>query len=215
MQQFFETLWNEILNTSTIEWFAVVSGVLYVIFATLKKMICWLFAFISSALYIYVCYSFQMYIESWLQVFYVIMAILGWWSWKKNVNQALQPDKEILDSIDSKLSDIKTWTLKKHVIHIAIAGVLSGLFGYLFWRFTDQKNPYTDAFTTIFSLGTTFMVVQKVLENWIYWVVIDVVSIYLYSSRSLQLSAVLYFIFSILAIIGFISWYKQMKNQRG
>ena len=73
--------------------------------------------------------------------------------------------------------------------------------------------PYTDAFTTVFSLAATFMVTKKVLNNWLYWVVIDLVSIFLYMSRGLELAAVQYLLFTVLAILGWIQWRKQYKLQ--
>ena len=214
--QFFDTLWSNIVETSIIEWAAVISGILYVIFAARKQMICWLFALISSGLYIYICYSYQLYIETGLQVFYVAMAIVGWWSWKRTTDQTIvQTSADLLDGVEVAVPDIKTWSANKHAINIGIGAVITAVVGFLFMRFTDQQNPFLDAFTTVFSLGATFMVVQKVLENWLYWIIIDLAGIYLYANRGLQLSAVLYFVFTVLAIVGFVSWYRQMKNLPG
>ena len=84
--------------------------------------------------------------------------------------------------------------------------------GYLFSVYTDQANPYVDASTTVFSLVATFMVTKKVLENWVYWIIIDAVSVYLYFSRDLHLTAVLFVIFTLLAITGYVSWNKTMKT---
>jgi len=207
----FESIWVDILRTSLIEWVAVLTGVMYVILVARKMMVCWLFAIISSSLYVYLCVNLQLYIESILQVFYVGMGFYGWLMWQRD-----NASEETIDNLLEKQNtdDIKSWSLKNHVINIVVSGVVAFILGYIFDEFTDQQNPYTDAFTTVFSLGATFMVTQKVLENWLYWIVIDVMSVYLYSTRGLHLSSVLYIVFTVLAVLGFISWYKHKNRYR-
>jgi nicotinamide mononucleotide transporter len=85
--------------------------------------------------------------------------------------------------------------------------------GYIFDSYTNQENPYTDAFSTVFSLAATFMVTKKVLENWIYWIVIDAVCIYLFASRGLFLTSILFFFYTIIAVFGFVQWRRQFKLQ--
>lgn len=215
----FESIWVDILRTSWIEWCAVLTGILYVILVSRKMMLCWLFAIISSSLYVYLLINVQLYIESMLQIFYVAMAFYGWLMWQKdNASEQVSDknDDNLIDNLFEKQdgNDVKTWSLKSHLINIVASGVVAFIVGYLFKEYTDQQNPYTDAFTTVFSLAATFMVTQKVLENWLYWIVIDAVSIYLYSTRGFHLSAGLYFVYTILAVLGFISWYKHFKRYR-
>lgn len=208
-----ESFFDQLLATSFWEWLAVFLGILYVIFAARKQIICWYFAFASSALYVFICVEYQLYIESGLQLFYVAMAMVGWYSWRNT--KRVSSNVDLLDEIDiDQENDIKIWSLSKHAVNIIASGAIAASLGYFFSVYTNQANPFMDAFTTVFSLAATFMVTQKVLENWIYWVIIDLVSIYLYSSRGLQLSAVLYGIFTVLAIVGFVSWYKHFKRQR-
>ena len=184
-------------ETSLLEWAGVLTGVLYVILISYKKMVAWLFALSSSLIYVYICFSYQLYLESFLQVFYVVMAIYGWISWGKTSQESI----------------ITRWSLKKHFINILISFFVTVTLGYVFQNFTDQANPYTDAFTTTFSLAATFMVTKKVLENWIYWIIIDAVSIFLFFSRELYLTGVLFFFFAIIAMWGYIQWRKSFLNQ--
>ena len=107
-----------------------------------------------------------------------LMAIVGWFSWRKQANV----DSQELDAslgLSSSKNDVKTWPISYHLYNLAISGGVAFILGFCFDTFTDQANPYADAFTTVFSLAATFMVVRKVLENWIYWIVIDLVSIFL------------------------------------
>lgn len=195
---FFESVYQGILVTSLWEWIAVITGITYVILAALRSNWCWLFAILSSGIYVYLCIIGHLYIESVLQVFYVVMGIVGWLAWNS------EPE------IDG---EIRRWNLNSHLLNILLSGGIAFILGFCFDTYTDQANPYADAFTTVFSLAATFMVVKKVLENWIYWIIIDIVSIFLYHQRGYSLSAVLYFIFTLLAIAGFITWQKKFKLQ--
>lgn len=199
MMSFITSVWEGILATSIIEWLAVISSIIYVVLAAKRLILCWLFAFIGSCLFVYLCYVGDLYIESILQLFYVVMAIVGWISW----------NKEELDN-----SKIKKWGVNNHLFNILISGVVAFILGYIFANYTNQANPYIDAFTTCYSLSATFMVTRKVLGNWLYWIVIDIVSIYLYSQRDYNLTAVQYGIFTILAVYGFIAWRNEYKLQR-
>lgn len=191
----FDNLIEGILSTSALEWIAVCSSIIYVILAARKLIYCWLFAFISSVLYVYICFSANLYLESVLQLFYVVMAVVGFLLWNK-----------------SESEEIIKWPAKYHVINLSLSTLIALLMGYLFSVYTDQANPYVDASTTVFSLVATFMVTKKVLENWIYWIIIDAVSVYLYFSIDLHLTAVLFVIFTLLAITGYVSWNKTMKT---
>jgi nicotinamide mononucleotide transporter len=194
-----EKINQAVLNTSIWEWFAVITGLLYVILISFKKTSAWFFAIVSSLLYIYLCYSSQLFLETGLQFFYLIMGIYGWYLWTS------------VQKIDE--NRIIKWKNYHHSINIAFSTLLFISIGFIFDNYTNQANPYTDAFTTVFSLAATFMVTQKVLENWIYWIVIDVVSVYLFSSRELYMTAALFVIFTILAIVGYFKWKTLFDSQ--
>ena len=195
---FFTLLWEGIKATSIIEWLAVMSSLTYVVLAAKRIMICWWFAFIGSALFVYLCYVGHLYIESILQLFYVVMAVVGWFSWKLSKADDVQ---------------IKTWSFKNHVLNIVISGFVALILGFVFDNYTLQANPYVDAFTTCYSLSATFMVTRKIMGNWIYWIVIDLVSMHLYAQQDYYLTAVQYGIFTLLAIYGFMAWKKEYKRQ--
>ena len=196
---FITSVFEGIKATSLIEWFAVVSTIIYVILVAKRLIICWLFAFIGSGLFVYLCYEGNLYLESLLQFFYVIMAVVGWFSWKKS---------------ELKGNTIVKWKMNSHLLNIVISGVIAFILVYLFDNYTNQANPYIDAFTTLYSLSATYMVTKKILGNWIYWIIIDLVSIYLYAQRDYNLTAVQYGLFTILAVFGFFAWRKEYKTQK-
>ena len=180
-------------NWTIIESVAVFFSILYVILALKESIWCWGAAAISVILYIYICYTAQLYPETGLQVFYLFMAFYGYYQWNKN---------------DSTLQ-IQQWTITKHLLILLIGAILTFLMGFYFSLYTNAALPLVDSFTTVFSVFATYMVAKKVLGNWLYWIVIDAVSVYLYFSRDLQLTSLLFMGYTIIAIFGYFSWLKR------
>lgn len=181
-----------IIETSFWEWFAVFTSITYVVLAAKQSQWCWLFAFASSITYVWLCYDAQLYLESILQFFYVYMAFHGWFSWNKS-------------SITNE-NTIFRWKFKQHFFWLIGLGSIAIVIGFLFATFTQQAYPYVDSVVFVFSLFATFLVTKKVLENWLYWIVIDAASIFLYASRGLESSALLYVFFTGFAIYGYFQW---------
>ena len=178
-----------------IESIAVLFSILYVILAVKENIWCWGAALISVSLYIYICFSAQLYPETGLQVFYFIMAIIGYYMWNKQ-------NKE----------EIKEWSEIKHLLIILLGAILTFFMGFYFSTYTNSQMPIIDSFTTVFSIIATYMVIKKVLGNWLYWIVIDAVSVYLYFNRDLHLTSLLFIAYTIIAIFGYFSWMKKMKT---
>jgi nicotinamide mononucleotide transporter len=186
-------------STSITEWLIFISAIIYVLLAAAENIWCWLFGIISSALSVYLCYSGQLFLESGLSIFYIVIGIYGWYQWRYG-------------------SDIKTElpvtsaSLKKNLLYILIAILLWIPFGYIAQKFSTQAMPYLDAFITAFSIVATWMTAKKIIENWLYWIVIDALAILLYGFRSFYLIAFLYIIYTILAAAGYMSWRKKTKS---
>lgn len=195
---FFNVLWEGIKSTSVIEWLAVSSSIMYVILAAKRLIICWFFGFFGSLLFVYLCYVGDLYIESFLQFFYVIMAVVGWFSW---------------NNFSSNSTQIIKWQWMNHLLNFLLCGFASLMIGYIFDLFTSQANPYIDAVTTCYSLSATYMVTRKIIGNWIYWIVIDVVSVFLYAQQNYYLTAVQYGVFALLAVYGYLTWKKEYYKQ--
>ena len=180
-------------NWSIIESTAVFFSVLYVILAIKESVWCWGAAAISVILYIYICYTAQLYSETGLQFFYLLMAIYGYYQWNKNDNSL----------------KIQQWTITKHLFILLLGALLTFLMGFYFSIYTNAAMPLVDSFTTVFSVFATYMVTKKVIENWLYWIVIDAVSVYLYFSRDLHLTSLLFIVYTVIAIFGYFSWIKR------
>jgi nicotinamide mononucleotide transporter len=172
---------------------AVVFAILYLALAIKQNILCWTAWILSSCLYTFVMYSAGLYMEALLQIFYVGMGIYGWHQWL-NRNSSKQ-----------ELS-ISTWQPAKHASAVTLIFVLAYVSGLLLEKYTAAALPFLDAFTTWGAIVTTYMVANKVLENWIYWFVIDSISIYLFISRGLYFTALLFFLYLFMIVIGYRSW---------
>lgn len=198
MDKFVQIFIQGIVDTPILEWIAVATGIAYVILAARKSIWCWVFAIISSGIFMYLCISVDYILESFLQFFYVIMAIVGWVMWNRSKDDAYP---------------IVKWNLNFHVFNVGLSTVICLVLGFYFDENTDQAFPYLDSFTTVFSLAATYMVMQRVLGNWIYWIIIDIAGVFLYGAKEFYLTAVLYFAFAIIAFFGYVAWKKKFNLQ--
>ena len=183
-------------NWNVVECVAVFFSILYVILAAKESIWCWGAGAISVSLYIYICFFSKLYPETGLQVFYLFIAFSGYYHWNKK-EQSLQ---------------ISEWTIGKHLFILVIGAILTFLMGFYFATYTNAKMPIVDSFTTVFSVFATYMVAKKILGNWLYWIVIDAVSVYLYFSRDLHLTSLLFMVYTIIAILGYFSWMNKMQK---
>jgi nicotinamide mononucleotide transporter len=181
--------------TDALQWTAVVLSLCYVVLAARQSIWCWPFAFLSSSLYVFITCQASLVGESFLQLFYVFMAVFGWWKWQAPGRSEEHPP-------------LTEWSSAMHVLIIAGGLVLSLVLGLGFEHIFGSAMPYLDALTSVFSLIATFMLTRKVLSNWLYWIAIDALNVYLYWNRDLGITAGLYALYSILALWGFIQWRK-------
>ena len=196
MNDIISLLNNINFNWNIIEIIAVALSIIYVSLASRQNINCWIFAIISVSLYIYICFNAQLFPETGLQIFYLIMAVYGYLNWSKSSNNLI----------------ITNLSVGKHLLIISLGTLCAFFFGYFFTIYTSSKLPIIDSFTTVFSVIATFMLTKKILENWLYWVVIDIVSVYLYFSRELHLTSLLFILYSIIAIFGYLSWLRNSKK---
>ena len=179
---------------------AVVMAVAYLVLAIRQNIWCWAAAAISTLIYLFIMYAVRLYMESVLQLFYLAMAAYGWFQWRKHIDS-------------SKDLKVSTWPVKFHLIAIVAVLVLVFVSGNLLSDYSDAALPYLDSFTTWGAVVATFMVTRKILENWLYWFVIDAVSVGLYTSRGLYLTALLFTAYLVMIIIGYRSWRASMKAE--
>lgn len=183
---------------TSIEIAAVVLALLYLVLAAFQNIWCWLAAAVSSILYVKICFDAKLFIETGLQVFYLIMAFVGYFNWQK---------KTTSHSDGNAVVNVK---LKDFFLGLIGCSVISIIMAIWFQQNTNAKLPWLDAPVTIFSVWATWLVIKRVIENWLLWIVIDSVAVYIYWQRDLNMTAWLYVLYTCLAIIGYFKW---KKNQ--
>ncbi|WP_444995915.1 nicotinamide riboside transporter PnuC [Aliikangiella sp. IMCC44359] len=200
MNETFQQLGQQLVATSVAEWVAVLLAIAYLIFAIKESVWCWPAAFFSTAIYSVLFFDVNLYMESLLNVYYLIMAIYGFYQWHfKKSGQVVKP--------------IIQWSIKVHTGLIITVLILVFISGYLLQKYTDQDFAYLDSLTTWFAVITTYMVAQKVLENWTYWMVINSFSIFLYLQKGFVLTAILFISYLILAVIGWLKWKQHYERE--
>ena len=183
-----------------LETLAVALGISYLLLAMRENSLCWYCAFFSTAIYVYIFGDVSLYMESALNVYYMGMAVYGWLQWQKG-------------GANHSGVEIVIWTAKHHIICVLVILIASVISGYLLSVNTDARLPYLDSFTTWASVLTTVMVARKVLENWLYWIVINSVSIYLYIDRDLDQTAAMFTLYLVLSVLGYVAWKKNYVLQ--
>jgi nicotinamide mononucleotide transporter len=179
---------------------AVVAAVAYLLLAIRQNILCWFFALVSTAIYTALFIGAKLYMESLLNVFYFGMALYGWYFWHTGSER------------DSAVP-VTRWQLPVHAAALAVITTGSVLCGALLDKYSDAAYPYVDSLTTFSAIWATFLVARKVLENWWYWLVIDAVSVFLYWSRDLQLTSLLFVAYVALIPFGLIAWTRAYHNQ--
>lgn len=212
---------------------AVISAMAYLLLAVKESLWCWLFAFISTVIYTALFWHVSLLMDSALNVYYMAMAVFGWYQWTRggtaeggremgtakselteSINDGSSGRNRSEQSNGSPSLPIRSLSFRQHVWIIAIIAVLSVLSGYYLSEHSSAVWPYVDSFTTWASVVTTYLVTQKYLQNWLYWVVIDAVSIPLYIDRGLSLTALLFVFYVIIAVFGYFKWKRHFIKQR-
>ncbi|KYJ87064.1 nicotinamide riboside transporter PnuC [Sulfurovum riftiae] len=179
---------------------AVILGISYVILAVKESQWAWPFAFFSTLIYTIIFWDGALVSSSVLNFYYMAMAIYGFILWKEDEH--------------GETLHISQWHLKQHLLFIGAGLAGSIVLGYLSETYLGARFAYHDAFVMVFSGIATWMMAKKVLENWLYWMVIDSTAIVLYFKSGYLATIVLFTLYVILAFYGYASWRKAYDEAR-
>lgn len=183
-------------DTSWIEFIAVVLAVAYLLLAIGERLSCWVPAFISSVLYVWVLFDARLYMESVLNAFYAAMAVYGFWQWQHGK--------------DGGALTVNRWPIARHAIAASGIVALSLVTAFFLRRYTPAALPFPDSMVAWSSVFATFLVARKVYENWHWWLLIDSVSVYLYYTRHLYATMLLFALYLVLIVIGMREWRRSL-----
>ena len=187
-------LWEQVLATSPLEWLAVLMAIAYVWLAARQNIACWPCAFTSTAIYTYLFWQVALPFQSLLNAYYMFMAVYGFWQWR----HGLGSDND--DSTIRKMAPI--W----HLFFIPCALLIAWILVQFVASQFSSDFLYLDAFIQVSSMMTTYLVTKKYLENWLYWVVINMLSAWLYWQSGLLVTGILFGAYVGFAIYGYVQW---------
>ena len=191
--------WAQLTGISAADWLAIITGVGYALLAVRRSRWCWLVGASSSLVLIYVAFRSALPMQGALQVFYVAMSIYGFWRWSQTG--------------EARSFRITRWPLQWHVGWVLVCVVVSWSIGPWLSRYSAAAWPRLDTIVMLGSLLATWMTAQGKLENWAYWIVIDLASVYLYYVQAAVGAALLYALYVAIAVSGLVAWSAQYRTQ--
>jgi nicotinamide mononucleotide transporter len=203
---FFQLFYENLMESTWLEIIAVVFGIASVYFAKKANILVYPTGIVSTVIYIYICFFAQLYADMGINFFYASMSIYGWYMWtRKDENRKVLPIR---------------WNTKKEqalgimmipILYVVIFGLI-----YIFKQddpeYMQSYIPYVDSFTTsIFLIGMWYMA-RKKIENWIYWIAGNIISIPLYFIKGLVFTSFQFTIFLVLAVLGLMEWIRMYQE---
>jgi len=192
-----------VINYIQVNWIEIVGAILsliYLYFSIRQKVSMWIFGFMCSAMYIVVFFQSKFYADMTLQFYYLAVSVYGWIHWKRGT----QLQGHILPV---------THVAKRISFYLSLGLVLVfGLYYLVLVNYTDSPIPVADSFTTALSVIATWMLAQKILENWLLWIVADALLVGLFIYKDLYPTALLFVIYTVMAVQGYRQWKKSMSQ---
>ena len=177
-------------------------GLVYIWFSIRQSLHTWTAGIVTSLLYCWVFFDAKIYAGMGLQIYYVGISIYGWLSWHKMGDQS---------SGENQLKvTVTEWTLWLKLI-TAIT-LVSFFMYFILDRYTDSPVPLWDSLTTSLSVFATWMLARKKIEHWLIWIFVDLVSVVMYLHRGLNSTVILFFVYALMAAIGYYEWRKDLKK---
>ncbi len=197
---------------SYLEFFGLLSGVAAVVLSSFANVWYWPLGIINVVLSFFLFFQVQLYPDMMLQAFYFITNIIGWWRWTHPKSFEEDRKKEL------KI----TWLTRTEVLWVGVTGAVGTvLFGLIARNLHEllptvfvqpSAAPFMDSFITVFSIIATFCAIQKKIETWIVWIGVDVVATYLYFVRDIRFYALLFLLFTIIAIFALWNWIREYRS---
>lgn len=190
----------EWLLVNYIEILGAILGFAYILFSIKQHILTWPTGLLTSALYVVVFFNARLYADMGLQVYYVVISVYGWYFW---LTGKKQNEKKVAVKTIRKV----LW-IKLVVVSIALYALLL----FILSSYTNSDVPHMDAMTTALSIVATWMLARKYLEHWLLWIFIDAFSAGLYVYKELWATVILFIVYTIMALLGYLEWRKDLKK---
>jgi nicotinamide mononucleotide transporter len=188
------------LTATNLELIAALLGATSVWLVVRRNIWAFPIGIVMVLLYTYIFYQSKLYSDVLLQIFFAVMQVHGWWAWQRG-------DKADDDRIAIRQVSLQQWIVAGF---IQAAGCLA--LGYVMDTYTDAASPYMDAFVAVESVIAQLWMNRRFLENWILWIAVNQVAIFLYASKGLWFTTVLYAVFLVMAVAGYWEWKRKIRT---
>lgn len=185
-----------------LEIIGTIVGLLYIWLEYRASIYLWIASVIMPAIYIFVYYEAGLYADTGINVYFLLASVYGWVVWMKGKSHP-EDEKTELPITHMPLSRILPLSL---VLLLAFFGI-----AWILIEYTDSNVPWLDSFTTALSIVAMWMLARKFLEQWIAWIIVDIVCCGLYIYKDLYFTAGLYGLYTVIAVFGYFKW-KRMMN---
>ncbi len=185
-----------------IEVLGAVLGMVYIVLSIRQNILTWLTGLLTSVFYIYIFFVSKFYADMGLQVYYVFVSIYGWYYWLKGKHD--ETEKQV---------PVSQVSLKQIAVLSGVSVLIYFVILHILLNYTDSPVPYADSLTTALSIVATWMLARKILEHWIVWVFVDAFSALLYIYKGLWPTTILFVVYTVMAVLGYIEWKKELRNQ--
>lgn len=197
MPEILSQLYANILDSSLLEVFAVVFGILSVWFARKENIWVYPTGIINVLIYVYLCLVAGLYADMAINAFYFVMSVYGWYNWSRR--------DESLNHVPISSLNAKQW-----FFYILLMAAAFGLIYYVLKYYTNSTVPVFDSFTTALFIAGMWLMAIKKLENWILWILGDLLVIPMFAMKGLAFTSLQYLVFLVLAVMGYIEWRKRL-----
>ena len=192
------------LKTHWVEITGAVLSVIYLFLSIKQKSALWIFGFISSAFYVVIFFQSKFYADMSLQFYYLVVSVYGWINWQRKTDETK----------NSTLPTTRISGKKQYLEYIAGTVVVYLIYFFILYFLTDSPFPIADSVVGAFSVIATWMLAKKKIENWIVWIFVDAFAAGLYFYKNLYPTAVLFIVYTIMAVVGYFQWNKEMKQSQ-
>lgn len=204
MESMWVQLGKDIAGQGVLDWLVTVTALLYIFLSVNNKPQAWYWSIVSSSLWAWLSYAvYQLYLDAFLQLFYVLIALWGLYLWKYKPSLNGQQGLAI--------TSLHSW---QHIALITGAGLLSAGLAWWFGQHTAAALPWLDAPVTVFSILATLLLARRTLEHWLYWIAIDLLGAAMFAARGASLLALVMIVYAVLAVWGWRKWLLLYRAQK-
>jgi nicotinamide mononucleotide transporter len=213
IENIFFSIWS--YEVSYLEFFGLLSGIIAVVLSALANIWSWPVGIINVVLSFFLFFQVQLYPDMFLQVFFFVTNVIGWWRWAHP--KPFEEDRRHELKVSFMRSRQLLFVVLAGIIGTLLLGFFASNLNQLFPTIFSSPSaaPYIDSFITVMSVMATFFLIQKKIESWAIWLAVDVIATYLYFVRDIKLYGLLYLVFCFIAAFALWNWVREYKSYTG